>query len=295
MRSFTSNLKPEFPRLLVLGGSGRLGGLLRRVWSLPGTAAPPLVWQARRPGDFAAFGGPTVVFDPLAEPEALARAVRAAEAVLLLAGPTRGTAAEMAAHRDLAAAVLDCAGGRPVLLASSAAVYGRPAGPLCAEEDAPAPVSDYGRAKVAMEAVAAGRPGAVVLRIGNVAGGGCAFGAARAAGRAAAACFPRRSCAAAQLYRAAGAGAGAGAAGAAGGQRRGPARGDQSGAARGGGDGGALARGGGKLAGRSRAPPGAIATVELAVARALALDLVPDLPVTAAGLIADLRLEEGRA
>lgn len=43
------------------------------------------------------------------------------------------------------------------------------------------------------------------------------------------------------------------------------------------------------------APPGAIATVELAVARALALDLVPDLPVTAAGLIADLRLEEGRA
>ncbi|ETD80541.1 NAD-dependent epimerase/dehydratase family protein [Rhodobacter capsulatus] len=294
MRSFTSNLKPEFPRLLVLGGSGRLGGLLRRVWSLPGTAAPPLVWQARRPGDFAAFGGPTVVFDPLAEPEALARAVRAAEAVLLLAGPTRGTAAEMAAHRDLAAAVLDCAGGRPVLLASSAAVYGRPAGPLCAEEDAPAPVSDYGRAKVAMEAVAAGRPGAVVLRIGNVAGADALLGQPAPPGGRRLHVFPdglapRRSYIGpqalarglARLVRLAASGAALpgvinlalpGVVGME-----------------------ALLRAAGESWQADPAPPGAIATVELAVARALALDLVPDLPVTAAGLIADLRLEEGRA
>ncbi|ETD80825.1 NAD-dependent epimerase/dehydratase family protein [Rhodobacter capsulatus] len=294
MRSFTSNLKPEFPRLLVLGGSGRLGGLLRRVWSLPGTAAPPLVWQARRPGDFAAFGGPTVVFDPLAAPEALARAVRAAEAVLLLAGPTRGTAAEMAAHRDLAAAVLDCAGGRPVLLASSAAVYGRPAGPLCAEEDAPAPVSDYGRAKVAMEAVAAGRPGAVVLRIGNVAGADALLGQPAPPGGRRLHVFPdglapRRSYIGpqalarglARLVRLAASGAALpgvinlalpGVVGME-----------------------ALLRAAGESWQADPAPPGAIATVELAVARALALDLVPDLPVTAAGLIADLRLEEGRA
>ncbi|ADE86949.1 NAD-dependent epimerase/dehydratase family protein [Rhodobacter capsulatus] len=294
MRSFTSNLKPEFPRLLVLGGSGRLGGLLRRVWSLPGTAAPPLVWQARRPGDFAAFGGPTVVFDPLAAPEALVRAVRAAEAVLLLAGPTRGTAAEMAAHRDLAAAVLDCAGGRPVLLASSAAVYGRPAGPLCAEEDAPAPVSDYGRAKVAMEAVAAGRPGAVVLRIGNVAGADALLGQPAPPGGRRLHVFPdglapRRSYIGpqalarglARLVRLAASGAALpgvinlalpGVVGME-----------------------ALLRAAGESWQADPAPPGAIATVELAVARALALDLVPDLPVTAAGLIADLRLEEGRA
>ncbi|TQD35755.1 NAD-dependent epimerase/dehydratase family protein [Rhodobacter capsulatus] len=294
MRSFTSNLKPEFPRLLVLGGSGRLGGLLRRVWSLPGTAAPPLVWQARRPGDFVAFGGPTVVFDPLAEPEALARAVRAAEAVLLLAGPTRGTAAEMAAHRDLAAAVLDCAGGRPVLLASSAAVYGRPAGPLCAEEDAPAPISDYGRAKVAMEAVAAGRPGAVVLRIGNVAGADALLGQPAPPGGRRLHVFPdglapRRSYIGpqalarglARLVRLAASGAALpgvinlalpGVVGME-----------------------ALLRAAGESWQADPAPPGAIASVELAVARALALDLVPDLPVTAAGLIADLRLEEGRA
>lgn len=294
MRSFRSNLKPEFPRLLVLGGSGRLGGLLRRVWSLSGTAAPQLVWQARRPGDFAAFGGPSVVFDPLAEPGALARAVAAAEAVLLLAGPTRGTAEALSAHAALAGAVLDCAGGRPVLLASSAAVYGRPAGRLCHEEDAPAPISDYGRAKAAMEAVAAGRPGAVVLRIGNVAGADALLGQPAPPGGRRLQVFadglaPRRSYigpqalarALARLVRLAVGGAALpgvinlalpGAVGME-----------------------ALLRAAGESWQADPAPPEAIAAVELAVDRALALGLVPDLPVTAAGLVADLRLEEGRA
>lgn len=294
MRSFRSNLKPEFPRLLVLGGSGRLGGLLRRVWSLPGSAAPQLVWQARRPGDFAAFGGPSVVFDPLAEPGALARAVAAAEAVLLLAGPTRGTAEALSAHAALAGAVLDCAGGRPVLLASSAAVYGRPAGRLCHEEDAPAPISDYGRAKAAMEAVAAGRPGAVVLRIGNVAGADALLGQPAPPGGRRLQVFadglaPRRSYigpqalarALARLVRLAVGGAALpgvinlalpGAVGME-----------------------ALLRAAGEGWQADPAPPEAIAAVELAVDRALALGLVPDLPVTAAGLVADLRLEEGRA
>ena len=294
MRSFRSNLKPEFPRLLVLGGSGRLGGLLRRVWSLPGSAAPQLVWQARRPGDFAAFGGPSVVFDPLAEPGALARAVAAAEAVLLLAGPTRGTAEALSAHAALAGAVLDCAGGRPVLLASSAAVYGRPAGRLCHEEDAPAPISDYGRAKAAMEAVAAGRPGAVVLRIGNVAGADALLGQPAPPGGRRLQVFadglaPRRSYigpqalarALARLVRLAVGGAALpgvinlalpGAVGME-----------------------ALLRAAGESWQADPAPPEAIAAVELAVDRALALGLVPDLPVTAAGLVADLRLEEGRA
>lgn len=294
MRSFRSNLKPEFPRLLVLGGSGRLGGLLRRVWSLPGSAAPQLVWQARRPGDFAGFGGPSVVFDPLAEPGALARAVAAAEAVLLLAGPTRGTAEALSAHAALAGAVLDCAGGRPVLLASSAAVYGRPAGRLCHEEDAPAPISDYGRAKAAMEAVAAGRPGAVVLRIGNVAGADALLGQPAPPGGRRLQVFadglaPRRSYigpqalarALARLVRLAVGGTALpgvinlalpGAVGME-----------------------ALLRAAGEGWQADPAPSEAIAAVELAVDRALALGLVPDLPVTAAGLVADLRLEEGRA
>lgn len=304
MRSFRSNLKPEFPRLLVLGGSGRLGGLLRRVWSLPGSAAPQLVWQARRPGDFAAFGGPSVVFDPLAEPGALARAVAAAEAVLLLAGPTRGTAEALSAHAALAGAVLDCAGGRPVLLASSAAVYGRPAGRLCHEEDAPAPISDYGRAKAAMEAVAAGRPGAVVLRIGNVAGADALLGQPAPPGGRRLQVFadgraPRRSYigpqalarALARLVRLAVGGTTAGGAASGGAALPGVINLALPGAV------GmeALLRAAGEGWQADPAPPEAIAAVELAVDRALALGLVPDLPVTAAGLIADLRLEEGRA
>ena len=294
MHAVTSNPKPDFPRLLVLGGSGRLGGLLRRVWSLPGAAAPRLVWQARRPGDFAAFGGPTTVFDPLAEPEALARAVGAAEAVLMLAGPTRGTPEALAAHRALALAVLDCAGGRPVFLASSAAVYGRGVGPLCHEGDPPAPVSDYGRAKVEMEAVAAGRPGAVVLRIGNVAGADAVLGQpAPSTGRRlhvfADGHAPRRSYigpqalarALARLVRLSVGGAALpgvinlalpGVVGM-----------------------DALLRAAGEGWQADPAPPETIAVLELAVDRALSLGLVADLPVTAAGLLADLHFQEGRA
>ena len=164
------------PRLLVLGGSGRLGALLRRAWQRPGAAGLVPIWQARRPSDFAAFGGPTVVFDPLADPGALQAAVHAADVVLLLAGPTRGSARELAVHADLARAVLDTMPGQPVILASSAAIYGAPPSGTCHEADTPAPLSDYGRAKLAMETVAAKVPGAIVLRIGNVAGADALLG-----------------------------------------------------------------------------------------------------------------------
>ncbi|PYF09368.1 hypothetical protein C8J30_109114 [Rhodobacter viridis] len=294
MRSFTSNLKLDFPRLLVLGGSGRLGGLLRHAWSLSGTAAPRLVWQARRPADFAAFGGPTTVFDPLAAPEALSQAMAAADAVLMLAGPTRGTAEVLSVHRSLAALVLDQAAGRPVFLASSAAVYGVPMVPLCREEDAPAPVSDYGRAKVAMEAVAAGRPGAVVLRIGNVAGADALLGQPAPQGGRRLHVFPdgfapRRSYigpqalarALARLVRLSLGGA--------------TLPGVINLALPGVVGMDALLRAAGEGWQSDPAPPEAIATVELSVTRALALGLVPDLPVTAAAILADLRFEEGRA
>ncbi|MFD2174648.1 NAD-dependent epimerase/dehydratase family protein [Rhodobacter lacus] len=172
---------PATPRLLVVGGSGRLGRLLRRAWPLAGAGVRPL-WQARSPEAFAGLGGPDLVFDPLRDAEAFAAAVSGVDAVLMLAAPVAGDAAHLATTTDLARAALRAAAGRPLVLASSAAVYGLAQG-LCREDAPVAPVSDYGRAKVEMEAAVASAPGVVVVRIGNVAGADALLGHPAAAAR----------------------------------------------------------------------------------------------------------------
>ena len=157
-----------------MGATGRIGTILRGVWP-----AGQGVWQARR-----ALPG-AVICDPLADPGALERAAQGCDAVLCLAGVTPG-AAKSAADFDantalaLAAVRAGAATGARVLLTSSAAVYGNRPGLL--SEDTPlAPVSDYGRAKVAMEREAArlgARLGVAVcaLRIGNIAGSDAILG-----------------------------------------------------------------------------------------------------------------------
>jgi len=295
MRTISPFLKPENPRVLVIGGSGQLGCLLRRAWLNGASGAPETVWQARRENDFAGLGGPTMVFDPLAAPENFCAAAQAAEVILMLAGVLRGSAAELARNTDLALAALAAARGKPVLIASSAAVYGVPgAQGLCHEDDSLAPVAAYGAAKAAMEAAVAGHDGAILLRIGNVAGADALLGRAPPAegrvldilpdGHA-----PRRSYigpqalarAIARLSRLAAAGltlprainlALPGVVGM-----------------------DALLAAAGESWHPRPAPPGVIATVELDVRRALDLGLVPDLPATAAAILADLRgLETGR-
>lgn len=153
--------------------------MLRRAWAQEGNGAPQTIWQARRESDFAALGGPSMVFDPLAEPEALAAAIGAADAVLALAGVISGSAEELSLNTALTEAVVRAAAGKPVFVASSAAVYGAPDGerPL-RETDPLAPLSPYGMAKAAMEAAIAGRPGVTILRIGNVAGADALLGRA---------------------------------------------------------------------------------------------------------------------
>ena len=96
--------------------------------------------------------------------------------MLCLAGSAPGQGGALADHVPLARAAVraGAAAGVPVLLASSAAVYGAAGGRL--PETAPcAPVSAYGAAKLEMEraALALGRDLGVpvtVLRIGNIAG-----------------------------------------------------------------------------------------------------------------------------
>lgn len=163
--------------VLVVGGTGRLGALLRLAWARAGQGG--LVWQGRRPG----AGGP--VFDPLTEPRSYAAAARGTTAILSLAGRVGGDAGELANHAALGVAALRAAAeaGVPhVFLASSAAVYGGSDG--AREEDEPSPVSDYGRGKLAMEEAAStwvaarpAGPGVTCLRIANVAGADALLGA----------------------------------------------------------------------------------------------------------------------
>ncbi|MEM1150516.1 MAG: NAD-dependent epimerase/dehydratase family protein, partial [Pseudomonadota bacterium] len=150
-----------FPSVLVLGATGRLGRILRAVWD-PNW---PVTWSGRTGGD--------LVCDPLKDPATFRGAARDADVILSLAGPTPGGTlrgeAELADHVHLAKVVMDYARG-PVMLASSAAVYGQAGqADTALSEDVvlPADLSSYGAAKRSMEEAA---PGATSLRIGNVAG-----------------------------------------------------------------------------------------------------------------------------
>ncbi|WP_406870746.1 NAD(P)-dependent oxidoreductase [Thioclava sp. 'Guangxiensis'] len=172
-------------RVLAVGATGRLGRLLVPAWRSSAfglTSGLELALQARSEGK-----GADILFDPLADSVDFRRAAEAADVVLCLAGVTPGQDVEMGLNVTLAQAA--CEAGktteRPVILASSAAVYGRGSADLPLAEDGPlAPLSDYGRAKVAMEEMARGYARTCCLRIGNVAGADALLGAeAPAAGR----------------------------------------------------------------------------------------------------------------
>lgn len=159
--------------VLILGGGGRLGRLLHPVWP-----DPNVVWHSRRP-----LAG-HVSFDILDDAHALEMAVRGSRAVLCLAGVTNTSAvADMQNNVRLAAAAVRSAhavGCPRVLLASSAAVYGRSDEAL-SEDGLCVPLSEYGRAKLEMEhetAKLGSDLGVQVcaLRIGNIAGADAILG-----------------------------------------------------------------------------------------------------------------------
>ncbi|MBM2255483.1 NAD-dependent epimerase/dehydratase family protein [Pseudosulfitobacter pseudonitzschiae] len=159
--------RPDFnnKRLVVLGATGRLGGILRKQWK-----SDAVRWQARTERD----GFHRV--DILNDPKALRDLCSGADAVLCLAGVTRGNPAALQHNTDLARAAITAANGARVFLASSAAVYGA-GGKDLRETDAVTPLSPYGQAKLAMEqaALSSGAP-VTCLRIGNVAGADAILG-----------------------------------------------------------------------------------------------------------------------
>ena len=163
---FDAGLRAD--RVLVLGSGGRLGTILRRAWPSDGR----VTWQSRQGSEGA------LTLDPLADAAGLRDVARGCRTILCLAGARDG---DLAANTDLAlAAVAAARPGSRVILASSAAVYGRQDGVL-REDSALRPVSAYGEAKARMEdrARALGdRLGVFVtaLRVGNVAGADAILG-----------------------------------------------------------------------------------------------------------------------
>ena len=158
---------PALP-LLIVGARGRVGRLLVPAFDALGVA----VALSHR-GPEAARG--TLIWNPLEGAAALEAFVAAQGkplAMLVLAGSTPATGADMAVNISVARACVEAArhvGIGRVLLASSSAVYGRGRAEPWHEDDAVAPPSAYGQAKLEMEETCTGR-GVCALRVGNVAG-----------------------------------------------------------------------------------------------------------------------------
>lgn len=165
MSSTSSLAKVDFPRVLVLGSSGRVGRLLRKVW-----VSSNITWASRR-----AENG-CICLDPLRDEDRLENLARGHELILCLAGAPAGRG-NLALNTDLALAAVLAASytvRRKAFLCSSIAVYG--AGrQRFSENETPNPINAYGRAKAEMEiaALSFGQSIGVDvcnLRLGNIAG-----------------------------------------------------------------------------------------------------------------------------
>ena len=156
---------PHFPRILITGSNGRLGRLLRGA-SL--AAKPPLAQVL-----FAARSGNSDIpaFDAMSIPNDLP----AADMVVGLWGVTSGSRDELAQNTDLVSATNTLArltGASRVIHMSSAGVYGP--GTDLSEQSPTKPASDYGHAKLLMEANVAQQEAEEAyhccLRLANVVG-----------------------------------------------------------------------------------------------------------------------------
>lgn len=161
------------PRVLVLGGQGRVARQLRRVWASD-PSCPALLVQSRTPGT-----GVDLVCDPEAgiADKARARIIAfAPDLVLCLWGAVPGTCApDFDLNRTLALIAHDLARscGIPRLVAlSSGAVYGAGDGVAFSETASLAGTSPYALSKIRMEDALAAETGVAVacLRLANLFG-----------------------------------------------------------------------------------------------------------------------------
>ncbi len=160
---------PELPlKVLILGGTGRVGRMLRRHWTVAPPHAMTLTWQSRH-------GAGDPIWDAADGAAALARH-GPFDRLLVLAGITPGHRANLDRNAEIARICAEAAaltGAAHLLLASSSAIYGTVGSRPCREDDAPRPASPYAKAKLDAERALldrAGGPPACALRIGNVLG-----------------------------------------------------------------------------------------------------------------------------
>ncbi|WP_186766466.1 NAD-dependent epimerase/dehydratase family protein [Puniceibacterium confluentis] len=168
--------RQQGPRIIILGSNGKLGRLVRAVWSAGGGGDVHFVPVVRRASGIT----DELVWAPGMDLTNLPQA----DAVVALWGVIPGQGADLAANTALALAAMEvghAVGADRVFHCSSAAIYAAVSEPLT--ECVPlVPLSDYGQAKLEMErALLASRrdrgPVPVSLRIGNVAGAESLFAA----------------------------------------------------------------------------------------------------------------------
>jgi len=156
---------PLAPTILVTGANGRVGQLVRRAW--PMRPGPRLFTLSRK-------WGADIVWSP---GHGLPCTLPRCSAVIALWGVTHGSPRDLSCNTELAHRATDLAhatGATRLFHMSSAAVYGP--GRALYEDASPRPVSDYGRAKAAMEdavlRLAERDPGLrqCCLRVGNILG-----------------------------------------------------------------------------------------------------------------------------
>lgn len=163
--------------VLVTGGFGRVGRALRALLPENRAGGLPILWHGRQAGPGVDLAWDIGADRSVALPRRLI--------ILHLAGRTLGSEPDLAENRRVTEALCQAARAAAachVFVMSSAAVYAP--GPLALHEaDAPAPVSPYGRAKLAAERVAAETlpgPDLTVLRLANLAGADALLGNVRA-------------------------------------------------------------------------------------------------------------------
>jgi UDP-glucose 4-epimerase len=161
-------------RALIVGGSGRIGRMVRRAWAQTLAPGTEVVFQTRSP----AAGSQDLLWDPLGGDTSALKAAEPFDAMLVLSGVVPKPGAQFSLNSDIGLACGAAAaayGIRRVLLASTSAVYGAALARAFSENDTCTPANDYGRAKLKMEAACLAQAQTTgtelcCLRIGNVAG-----------------------------------------------------------------------------------------------------------------------------